>query len=139
MDDEFDELFRDRKAVKDLHKDLETAVPKQSGQRSNADDVIDAIGPKTRRSQKTICPKCGSEEFSKRKPISGEVILRCRGCGFKLVKPSNVRQRMVVTKVKALPTSGPYYSQKPKSSTTKIDKNTPKYRRKGKPFKKGDE
>ena len=135
-DDDFKNLFGT--SPKDLHKDLEDITPSESRVRSNADDVIDAVGDLIQKPAKIACPKCGNPHLNKRRPLSGGVtIYFCTKCQFKFEGP-NISPARLHTGTQRSP-KGPYY--RPSGKPNRADKHSPKYRTKGKPissFKKED-
>ena len=138
MDDDDDFVKLLEGSPENLHKDLESITPSESRVRSNADDVIDAVGNLVQKRAKISCPKCGNKHLTTRRPLSGGVtIYFCTSCAFKFEGPSISPVRLYDEAKRSA--EGPYY--KPSKKLNKQDKHSPKYRNKGKPlssFKKED-
>lgn len=85
--DPLDEFLK-QEQVKDFHKDVQETEAKPQRMRTAADEIIETIGGEpAKKSAKRTCPQCQGIEFKVRRPVTGPMIARCIGCGFKMHGP----------------------------------------------------
>ena len=100
---------------------------------SNADKVLSAVQEVRKEEDKPIftCVKCGSNDFTTRRPLGGPLIRICSKCGSKQYRGSGTIAPLLPENLnhKQGQARGPAYSATPKP---KQDKHQPRYRSKGK-------
>jgi hypothetical protein len=82
------EEFLKKERLEDFHKEAQETEAKPQRMRTAADEIIETIGGEpAKKSRVRTCPQCQGIEFNIRRPVTGPMVARCRGCGFKMYGP----------------------------------------------------